>query len=151
MNSYEIIYKRLVKLGVLAILDAGHDNAKSHIDGSGGALMDLNLDVVDRNGDRIVIALSHYFEQNGDLCADPDMEIRIYPAARWAEALTFQQTNPDIYQVVYPEPGKICPRLSRELNWFLKMWLRNCIRQGHRFTVPVVPTTLDQPGLFADL
>jgi uncharacterized protein YqiB (DUF1249 family) len=33
---------------------------------------------------------------------------------------------------VYPEPGKVVPRLKRELNSFLVVWLRNLTAQGHR-------------------
>ena len=39
--------------------------------------MDLNLDLLSRNGEIITVALSHYYEQNGDLIADPDMVVRI--------------------------------------------------------------------------
>ena len=128
---YETIYRKLDRLGAIAAIEAGQDYAKSQL---GGAFMDLNMDVLDRRADHIVIALSHYFEQNGDLCADPDMEIRIYPARRMAEALAFQQAIPPIYQEVYPAPGKVAPVLKRELNSFLNTWLGNCIQQGHRFT-----------------
>ncbi len=48
-----------------------------------------------------------------------------------AEALTFQQAVPPIYQEVYPEPGKYSPRLYKELNDFLGLWLRNLEDQGH--------------------
>lgn len=34
--------------------------------------------------------------------------------------------------VVYPEPGMVVPRLKRELNAFLGVWLRNLKAQGHR-------------------
>ena len=128
---YETIYRKLDRLGAIAALEAGQDYAKSQL---GGAFMDLNMDVLERRADHIVIALSHYFEQNGDLCADPDMEIRIYPARGMAEALTFQQAIPPIYREVYPAPGKVAPTLQRELNGFLNTWLRNCLAQGHRFT-----------------
>lgn len=50
------------------------------------------------------------------------MEIRIYPARGIAEALTFQQAIPPIYQEVYPAPGKVAPKLKRELNSFLNTW-----------------------------
>lgn len=46
--------------------------------------------------------------------------------------MIFQQTSPPVYSVVYPEPGKVVPRLKRELNAFLGVWLRNLKAQGHR-------------------
>lgn len=103
-----------------------------------GGYMDLCFDVLESWNDgtqgNMRIALAHYFEQNGDLCCDPDMEIRI----AWkgengiAEALTFQMALPPIYQMVYPEPGKMIPRLKKDLNTFLSDWLKNIIAQGHK-------------------
>lgn len=127
---YEGIYKKLDKLGVLEVLVGGKGAAKSKSDG----FMDLSLDVLYEEEPGVVrIALAHYFEQNGDLCADPDMEIRFYKDRGIAEALTFQMAMPPVYQEVYPEPGKVAPRLKKELNSFLNIWLKNCLNQGHSF------------------
>ncbi|HSL82748.1 MAG TPA: DUF1249 domain-containing protein [Thermoanaerobaculia bacterium] len=83
-----------------------------------------------------VLSLAHYFLQNGDLCQDPEMEVRVFPPRDGhpgrLEALTFMQANPPIYSRVYPEPGMMVPRLKRELNAFLGVWLRNLKAQGHR-------------------
>ena len=48
------------------------------------------------------------------------------------EALTFTQAIPPVYSRVYPKPGMVAPRLHRELNDFLGVWLRNLKAQGHR-------------------
>ena len=84
-----------------------------------------------------VLSLCHYFEQNGGLCQDPEMTVRLFEPSTAAdrgraEALTFQQAIPPVYQEVYPEPGKYYPRLRRELNSFLGVWLRNLEAQGHQ-------------------
>jgi len=83
-----------------------------------------------------VLSLAHYFEQNGDLCQDPEMTLRIFPPKEGrhgsVEALSYQMAIPPVYQVVYPEKGKVYPRLKRELNDFLRTWLRNLQEQGHR-------------------
>jgi hypothetical protein len=83
-----------------------------------------------------VLSLCHYFVQNGDLCQDPEMELRVFPPREGhtgrVEALTFAQAIPPIYSRVYPEPGMVSPRLHRELNAFLGVWLRNLKAQGHR-------------------
>jgi len=127
---YDGIYKKLEMLGVIEVLEAGHDSGKSRSSG----FMDLSLDILNEETPGVVrIALAHYFEQNGDLCADPDMEIRVYKERQLAEALTFQMAMPPIYQEVYPEPGKVAPRLKKELNSFLNTWLKNCLNQGHSF------------------
>ena len=132
----EIIYDKLEKLGVTAI---NGDAAKSVIDPDGD-MMDLNYDNLgsrdenQRNIQSYDIALAHNYIQNGDVMADPDMEIRIYPEARYAEALTYQLDGLGIFQRVYPEPGKVYPKLKKDLNQFLNQWLKNCIDQGHTFT-----------------
>ena len=48
----------------------------------------------------------------------------------------YQQALPPIYNVVYPGPGQVIPRLRIELNNFLAQWLRNLEMQGHRPTEP---------------
>jgi uncharacterized protein YqiB (DUF1249 family) len=100
--------------------------------------MDLVVEVLitfPENG-TLILSLCHYFEQNGDLCQDPEMEVRVVlPVGErpvTVEALTYQQALPPIYQRVYPEPGKVIPRLRQELNSFLGQWLRTLKQQGHK-------------------
>lgn len=100
--------------------------------------MDLVVEVLpqDRYTGAMVLSLCHYFVQHGDLCQDPEMEVRAFPPRGGhpgrVEALTFAQAIPPIYSRVYPEPGMVSPRLHRELNAFLGVWLRNLKAQGHR-------------------
>ncbi len=95
--------------------------------------MDLVVEVLpeDPEAGAMVLSLAHYFEQNGDLCQDPEMTVRVFPNGM-VEALTFQQAIPPIYSVVYPEPGMVAPRVKKDLNAFLSLWLRNLTAQGHR-------------------
>ena len=92
--------------------------------------MDLNVDFLRENVDgSYSIALSHYYVQNGDSMADPDMEVRIIPSMRMAEALTFQQDGSPlpIYRTVYQEKNDtvLCdPKAKLELNQFLLQWLK---------------------------
>ena len=76
-------------------------------------------------------SMAHYFEQNGDLCQDPEMVVLVYPELAMAEAYSFQQAIPPVYQEVYPEPGRYRPKLKTELNRFLRQWLQNLIDQSH--------------------
>jgi hypothetical protein len=55
---------------------------KSQVSG----FMDVNLDLLSRNHEIITVALSHYYEQNGDLVADPDMMVRIDTKSETVEA-----------------------------------------------------------------
>ncbi len=77
------------------------------------------------------ISIAHNYIQNGDVCPDPDMEIRIYPDRKMAEAMTFH--NALLFQEVYfTKDGQqmVYPKLKRQLNTFLKQWLLNLKRQG---------------------
>lgn len=121
---YEQIYIKIDRLtgGIEAFLKSkeGYKKLKS------GGFMDLSIDVLSDGR----IAMAHNYEQNGDLMADPDMEIRIDVDNKLAEALTYQQDSLGIYQVVYPEPGFVNMRVKRELNSFLNQWLGNLKMQG---------------------
>jgi hypothetical protein len=94
--------------------------------------MDLNLDVLGKTDKEMRIALSHYYRHpSGDMICDPDMEIRIYLIEGWekAEALAYQDSMR--YDLVYPAPGMVNPRIKKDVNSFLEQWLLNCIAQNH--------------------
>lgn len=92
--------------------------------------MDLNLDVLHKRSNRIVIALSHYYKQNGDMIADPDMELAVYPTLEIAEALSYQDSF--CYRTIYSDDkGTEDIKAKKELNAFLDLWLSNLIEQGH--------------------
>ena len=124
-TDYHIIYDRLQP--ILAALE-GKDDVIMISKG----FMDLNVDRLYSEKDGFRIALAHYYKQNGDMVPDPDMEIRVYPDRKMAEALTFQ--NALFYQEVYftNDSGQamVRPKLKKQLNDFLKMWLRNLKQQG---------------------
>lgn len=131
---YETNYDRLIKLGVMTNERAVPNQCRrSQVAG----LMDWvverlpHLDGVSGNDEGIAVSLAHYFEQNGDLCKDPEMVVLIYPSQRMAEAFTFEMSIPPIYQQVFPEPGKFHPQQRKELNSFLRQWLNNLIAQQH--------------------
>jgi len=136
IQPYSSIYNKLLKIipNLIEYLKQGKQHGKSVKDTKGG-LMDLNYDFLgkDKNGNYL-IALAHNFVQNGDVMADPDMQIRIIPDMEAAEALTFQQSSGDVYQEVYSEKdGKqlVNLKLKKDLNAFLSQWLTNIIKQGH--------------------
>lgn len=86
MTLHQTLYRKVTILN--PTLPQVPKYAKSQVLG----LMDLNLDLLSRNGEIITVALSHYYEQNGDLIADPDMVLRIDTKTETMEALTFQDT-----------------------------------------------------------
>ena len=117
---YETIYKKLDNLGILDV----DEYKKLSSDG----FMDLSIDVLSNNKTHKEIALSHNYIQNGDVMADPDMQIKIH---KMAEALTYQQDGLSIYQQVYSDDkAKVNPKLKKQLNNFLSQWLTNLKKQG---------------------
>jgi len=106
-----------------------------------GAMMDANFEFLDQDEEgRYVISLSHYYEQNGDLVADPEMEIRIDPILQTAEALHFY--NAIVFQEVYEKSEKhvkVDRHQKKSQNDFLQLWLRNLVNQGHFFDLAKPP------------
>ena len=125
MNTQKEIYKRLIRVipNLYSIKDSGNSEAPG--------FMDFHLDILQRKGYVLRIAISHYYKHpSGDMIADPDMEIMINRKDETAEALTFQ----DIYgyQELYSEDGSCNQLLKQSLNDFLMMWLNNLYEQGHK-------------------
>ncbi len=124
---YETNYKKLLKL--IPDLETIRFGATRKLKAEG--FMDLNIDVLERSGNHLTLALSHYYKHpSGDMIPDPDMEVRIDLEKQTAEALSYQDGYG--YQMVYPEPDKVNVRTKKELNQFLKLWLSNLISQGHK-------------------
>jgi uncharacterized protein YqiB (DUF1249 family) len=123
---YQRIYEKLEQL--VGDMKEIPEARKSEVAG----FMDLNLDRLHANDGATVLALSHYYKHpSGDMIPDPDMEIRVKPAERTAEALTYQDAYR--YQFVYAGDGNcVSGRLKQDLNEFLDQWLSNCLAQGHR-------------------
>ena len=116
---YENIYTRLQQL---KILDESGKMQVDYMKFKSEGLMDLNVDNLLND----MIALAHNGIQNGDVMADPDVQIQIYPETKSAEALTFQNDYLGLYQEVYDE-GKCNESLKKDLNEFLSDWLETII------------------------
>jgi len=129
MNKYEKNYRLLEQLGILDTINSGGHYAKSTRSG----YMDLHLDVLGKEDDYYIISLAHNYVVNGNVCADPDMQIRVFTQTKTAEAMTFQQAIPPVWQEVYPKPGQVNTALKQSLNAFLKQWLTNLTHQKHGF------------------
>jgi hypothetical protein len=67
MTLHHMLYRKLTVL--IPAMPQVPEYAKSKVPG----FMDLNLDLLSHNDEIITIALSPYYEQNGDLIPDPDM------------------------------------------------------------------------------
>ena len=119
------IYNKLIK--IIPDIATREEAGKSKL--SSDALMDLNLDILSRQSNIIRIALSDYYKKNGDMMADPDMEIIFNTELMTANAMTYQDSM--IFQSA-EQDGGINQKLVISLNEFLDQWLQNCIDQGHK-------------------
>lgn len=126
LRNYEEIYKRMDELGIFEIPEHGQKRTAGY--------MPLSVDrLICQTEGREKFALAHNYEQNGDLMADPDMEVWVNHRTGIAEALTYQQDNEGVFQTVYEQVGSktyVNKQAKEELNAFLLRWLRNLKKQG---------------------
>ena len=87
-------------------------------------MMDLHVEKIE--DDRI--ALSHYYKQNGDMMADPDMEFTFDTANRLLIAETYQQDN-----LSYFVTAEDSMETAQDLNYFASDWLQNI--QNNRYRI----------------
>ncbi len=82
--------------------------------------------VIERHGD--LISVTHYFEQNGDLVPDPEVELH-YPS--WTPTAITQAIGYRREKFIERD-GKtfVDTRFHREVSSFLVMWARNIQAQG---------------------
>ena len=95
---------------------------------AGESMMPLHLEWLNED----TLAISHTYKLNGDLMYDPEMTFRVDREKGTLEPLTFRQDGSlQIYQEVYPEPGRWVPKLRIDLNSFAQHWLKNISQQGY--------------------
>ena len=93
---------------------------------AGKSFMPLTVESI--GGNRI--AISHYYTQNGDSLADPDMEFVFDHEAKTLNARTFQQDNLNRFEQVVID-GVVDEALESELNDFASQWFQNIREQGY--------------------
>ena len=91
--------------------------------------MDLNVEIIDDNR----YAMSHNYELNGDLMADPDVEYTVDKDNRLLYPESYQQDNLQFYQRVDKDPVA-----AHQLNEFMDEWLNNI--QENQYKVKAVYT-----------
>ena len=78
------------------------------------------------------IAMSHYFEENGDSFPDPDMEFEVDHEKQELRARTYDSAYDTHFQDVTKEGGIIDEELERELDEFAHQWFQNIRQQGYK-------------------
>ncbi len=134
MTIYERNFKALDELGIVEKLKK-HGFIKMNSRG----LMDLSVNKLCEDQQKIIFSMAHYGEQNGDLMADPDMELMIMKDAKEVQALSYRNDYAGFFQEVYDNyenPSTVKPKLQKEANEFLSMWLGN-IKAGGYFVCQV--------------
>lgn len=110
------------------IISTGDDYQK--IDNTNGAFMPLVVEKLGTHDIGTVYSFAHYFEQNGDLCQDPDMTF-LSRSDGSVVPMTFQQAMPPIYtEAVFFDNGwKVATRSQRDITSFANTWLKNIKNQ----------------------
>lgn len=123
MDRYSNNYKRLLRLapGIeQRLLDGEEIYGKI----PSGASKGINIELLFQRGDDYHLALSNYYKENGDMIADPDMEVRFNVKQQMVEALHFQ--NRYGYFEVYDDKIKrkmVSTYQKKHQNNFLEVWL----------------------------
>ena len=120
-TNYELLSKFASE-----VLNGSHSYMKFE---AGEGFMPLSVELIGHNR----IALAHYFEQNGDLMADPDMEFVFSNKDKTLHARTYQLDSIGKYQNV-DGIGEFNTKLEKQLNEFANMWLKNIIAQRYELT-----------------
>jgi len=148
-TKVELNYRNFAKL-FPEVASGEYRYLRMEADEAGAGMMPLHLEWIDTD----VIAVSHTYTMNGDLMRDPEMTFRVDQEKGTLEPLTFRQDGSiQLYQEVYPEPGRWIPKLRRDLNTFAQQWLNNISQQNyHKREATVVRDgedvrlTFDQDG-----
>ena len=142
MNGLKSLNKKATK--IFARIITGLNELGDHAKIDTSSFMAVCVDVIGRAdlgpnvpvGQARIIAVSHYFKQNGDMCADPDMTFLVgQPSEAAAIAvypLTFEQALPPVYQVAAQfEGGSLIhkPALQADITRFANSWMSNIAQQ----------------------
>ena len=104
------------------------------IDNGGSAIMAVCVECIGPNK----YSIAHYYEQNGDLVADPDMTFWKSPIGSWLP-VTFEMPGLGVCQEALLFDGKDTPQrfsasLLSDLSVFTNDWMRN-IRDQQELTL----------------
>lgn len=131
--SYPIPLNQTAKKIMLKILAVLQENSSTHkkFDASDGVYMPLTVEIIGETKMGREISLVHYYEQNGDLMADPEMiflesEGEFYPAYYKQDGLGLEK-----YSIKYDREKMIGYNraLQKDQTQFANMWLKNIKEQ----------------------
>lgn len=94
---------------------------------AGASFMPLTIEVIGKDQ----IAISHFFEQEGDSLADPDMEFEVNHETKSLHARMYQQDTLRRFENVIQD-GEVNEELENELNEFAEQWFSDIREQGYK-------------------
>ncbi len=124
MDQYENNYLRLRRL--IPDITKLPESTVSRLPGC----LSLHLDIIERTKFTTTIFLSYYFEEAGQMIAEPALTLRIYHDANQVEVLTGHLQHGRLQYDHIPEKAI---KVKWKLNRFLYKWLGYCLYLGHSF------------------
>lgn len=98
-------------------------------DNAPGAFMAAHVELIATTYHGKIYSIAHYFEQNGDLVPDPEMELLHVEGQGWYPlSITMQFGRNECIELVDGGEHKVSRSRLREQTEFLVLWLEN-IRQ----------------------
>lgn len=98
-------------------------------------VVDLHLRILERSPYTTSLTLTHYFDPDSPVRAEPNLRIRVYHDAKVAEVMPDTAVERfRLWEGCRPQPKSLAWRW--ELNRFLNRWLRYCLSEGHGFPGP---------------
>ena len=107
-------------------------NDHKKIDNAKGAFMPVHVEFINKCELGQIYSVTHYYEQNGDLMRDPDMEFikggdgEYYPVSFWQDAPLIRD---EAVEWGNGELKGIRPKLQAALATFANSWMRNIKEQ----------------------
>ena len=94
---------------------------------AGASFMPLTIEVIGKDQ----IAISHFFEQEEDSLADPDMEFEVNHETKSLHARMYQQDTLRRFENVIQD-GEVNEELENELNEFAEQWFSDVLENGYQ-------------------
>ena len=108
---------------------------KLKFENSGGTFMAVSFECIQTfNDDAKIYSMAHYYEQNGDLMADPEMTFlkygrEIFPLSYRLDGLGIDDLAAKIFFENEKLKGSVNLKKQKELKVFAQMWLKNIKQQ----------------------
>jgi len=115
---------------VLDELVEGLDVGESKKFDRGMGFMAVHVECLQKSGLGMHFSIAHYYEQNGDLCQDPDVSIVRRADGSWAP-ISFQNSVAYRVAVTFHDDGtiEVDEREQKDLASFVNGWMKNVSEQ----------------------